>query len=328
MEVQVELTEDEKKCWFRKKEVPDLASKEMSSTYEKFSLPSKEEGCDELLYMWYKAPQCQQYLEKWVLDRKLVQRVEDLQPSDWFRGKHAEWNRVLGFWTKRKQQEYKEQFQRECGPQSQKAGRKEAKKKAKEEGAANEKEDKEEEKEKAEEEGKEKDEEKEKEKEADEKEEMEVDAESLDPFAVEDVCDIGGSQPLFANFGYEDWVLIALRFELHLLCHAFRHDLDDPDRTSFQESHLAFYYQKYFKRPLNLRSFGVDSNNQLVELVKDVVELNAKGALEAQLSSDSPLENFVRLTEDARRDRQLRVDAGDARNALSAHYQLMGNEVQ
>ena len=27
---------------------------------------------------------------------------------------------------------------------------------------------------------------------------------------------------------------------------------------------------RYFKRPLNLRSFGVDSNNQLVELVKDV----------------------------------------------------------
>ena len=34
--------------------------------------------------------------------------------------------------------------------------------------------------------------------------EMKVDAESLDPFAVEDVTDIGSGEPLFANFAYED----------------------------------------------------------------------------------------------------------------------------
>lgn len=42
------------------------------------------------------------------------------------------------------------------------------------------------------------------------------------------------------------------------------------------------------------------------------VELSASGYLEPQLSKDTPLENFVRLTEDARRERQLRIDLGES----------------
>merc|ERR1719454_2537132 len=77
---------------------------------------------------------------------------------------------------------------------------------------------------------------------------MEIDASSIEPADVKDVTDLGNGEPLFAHFVYEDWTLLATRFELHLLAHAFKHDLADPERPAFQEQHLAFYYQKYYKK--------------------------------------------------------------------------------
>eukprot|EP00437_Effrenium_voratum_P003273 CAMPEP_0181419836 /NCGR_PEP_ID=MMETSP1110-20121109/12278_1 /TAXON_ID=174948 /ORGANISM="Symbiodinium sp., Strain CCMP421" /LENGTH=923 /DNA_ID=CAMNT_0023542863 /DNA_START=46 /DNA_END=2815 /DNA_ORIENTATION=- len=312
-EVHVELTEEEKKLWFRRKDVPDLTSKDMSSSYEKFTLPSSEEGCDKVTFLWYKEAQCKEYLQKWVLERKMTQRVEGLQPSDWFRQKHNEWNRMLGSW-KRAHQDFKDPSRRRA-LQMAKKRKEQAQAKKSEEGKKTE--------EAAEENGGQPEEgeaEKEKPEEGEEKadkeqpeepEEMKVDAASLDPFAVEDVTDLGNGEPLFAEFTFEDWMLLSLRFELHLLCHAFRHDLDDPDRPSFKENHFSFYYQKYYKRGFNLKSFGVESTEGLISLIKDTVELSPSGSMETQLSDDTPLDNFVRLTEDARRDRQLRIDSGD-----------------
>ena len=66
---------------------------------------------------------------------------------------------------------------------------------------------------------------------------------------------------------------------------------------------------------MNLKSFGVDSSEELLSLVKDTVE-SSTSYLEPQLSKDTPLENFVRLCEDARRDRQLRIDLGEESAAL------------
>ncbi|CAE7331738.1 unnamed protein product [Symbiodinium natans] len=325
-EVQVALTEEEKKFWFRRKDVPDLTSKDMSSSYEKFTLPTAEEGCDKVTFLWYKEAQCKEYLQKWVLERKMTQRVEDLQPSEWFRQKHNEWNRMLGSW-KRAHQDFKDPNRRRAMEMAKK--RREQAKAREEEKKVDEKpdektDDKPDEKndETAEENGgqaeegeeveKEKPEESnEKAEEPDQPEEMKIDAASLDPFAIEDVTDLGNGEPLFAEFTFEDWMLLTLRFELHLLCHAFRHDLDDPDRPSFKENHFSFYYQKYYKRGFNLKSFGVESTEGLVNLVKDTVEMTSSSSLEPQLSHDTPLDNFVRLTEDARRDRQLRIDSGD-----------------
>jgi len=314
-EVHVELTEEEKKLWFRRKDVPDLTSKDMSSSYEKFTLPSSEEGCDKVTFLWYKEAQCKEYLQKWVLERKMTQRVEGLQPSDWFRQKHNEWNRMLGSW-KRVHQDFKDPTRRRALQMA---------KKRKEQAQAKKSEEEKKTEEAAEENGGQPEEgeaEKEKPEEGEEKadkveeqpeepEEMKIDAASLDPFAVEDVADLGNGEPLFAEFTFEDWMLLSLRFELHLLCHAFRHDLDDPDRPSFKENHFSFYYQKYYKRGFNLKSFGVESTEGLISLIKDTVELTPSGSLETQLSNDTPLDNFVRLTEDARRDRQLRIDSGD-----------------
>jgi len=311
----VALTDEEKKLWFRKKDIPDMASKEMSAAYPKFSLPSKAEGCDEVKFVWAKEAQSQDYLKKWVQERKMTQRVEDLQPSEWFRTKWNEWNKGLGLW-KRKQQEFKDPARRNAALLAKK--REEAKKKAEEEKAENAEKtedaegvEKPEEKEKEEEEKEDKKQEEKEEKAEEEAQPMEIDADSLDPFLVEDVKDLGNGQPLFSEFTFEDWMLLSMRFELHLLCHAFKHDLDDPERPSFKEDHLAFYYNKYFKRQLNLTSFGCDELPQLMALVKDSVEMTAAGSFAPQLSEDTPLDNFIRLTEDGRRDRLLRIDSGD-----------------
>merc|ERR1719293_557798 len=88
------------------------------------------------------------------------------------------------------------------------------------------------------------------------KDDKEIDEEP-DVDKVEDIDDIGNGKPLYADFVYEDWVLLSLRFELHLLIHAFRKDLDDPDRPSFREQHLSYYYDKYYKKSLSLKNYGV-----------------------------------------------------------------------
>ncbi len=52
---------------------------------------------------------------------------------------------------------------------------------------------------------------------------------------VTDILDLGNGMPLFDKFQYEDWTLLSTRYELHLLLHSFKKDLDDPDRPSFGE---------------------------------------------------------------------------------------------
>merc|ERR1712060_93697 len=141
---------------------------------------------------------------------------------------------------------------------------------------------------------------------------MEINVEDLDVFGVDDVMDLGNGEPLFANFVYEDWALLSLRFELHLLVHAFRHDLNDPERPAFHENHLSFYCNKYYHKPLNLKSYGVSKLAELFDMLPDTVKISARNStIESQLPEDTPMENFVKLTEEHRRDRQRRADAGD-----------------
>lgn len=141
---------------------------------------------------------------------------------------------------------------------------------------------------------------------------MEINAEDLDVFSIEDVTDIGNGEPLFAHFVYEDWALLSARCEFHLLLHAFKQDLNDPDRPSFTEGHMPFYYNKYFKKSFNLKNFGVEKLADFVDLIKDTLTITEeKSFLESVLSEDTPPDIFVKLTEDHRRERQRRMDAGD-----------------
>lgn len=119
-------------------------------------------------------------------------------------------------------------------------------------------------------------------------------------------------RPLFVHFKYEDWVLVSLRYELHLLVQAFKHDVADEDRPSFPDANLEFYYQKYYGKKLHLSTFGVSSNDDLIDMIKDSITINSESRfLEAVLPEEEPMDKFLRLTEKQRRDRQLCIDAGD-----------------
>merc|ERR1712228_957509 len=94
-------TDEEKKLWFRKKETPDLPQKDLSASYASFTIPAEDEGFESVDFVWQPKAACEEYFRKWVLERKLTQRVEELQPSEWFKGKWAEWQKILGTWKKK-----------------------------------------------------------------------------------------------------------------------------------------------------------------------------------------------------------------------------------
>merc|ERR1711865_43705 len=131
-------------------------------------------------------------------------------------------------------------------------------------------------------------------------------------FGVVDILDIGSKVPLFKEFQNEDFAMMALRFELHLLVHSFSKDCNDPDRTGIHLDHLAFYYQKYYGKPLNLGFYGVATTEELMEFINDTITVNKQSCIESQIPGD--LESnavFAKITEVARRHRKLLVDMGN-----------------
>lgn len=63
--------------------------------------------------------------------------------------------------------------------------------------------------------------------------------------------------------------MLSLRYELHLLAHAFRKDTGDADRTGFHESHIAFYYKKYFNKSWSNRAYAVTDFKDVVALISE-----------------------------------------------------------
>merc|ERR1712187_562656 len=270
----VELTEEEMQIEFIKSDLKDISEKVFAKSYASFSLPVADEGFDEVRYDWDDASKCGETVRKFVLEQKILQKAEDLTPSDWFKEKSAEWQKALSEW-KKKHSEWKDPKKRK-DMQTKKA---ESLKKEGEETTP---------------------------------ELPKIDTEDLDVFSVEDICDLGNAEPLFANFAYEDWTLLSTRYEMHLLLLAFKRDLDDPDRPTFAESHFPYYYQKYFKKSFNTSAYGCKSISEVVLLVKDTIKIDADSSmLKGLLPEETPLMNFVKLTEDHRRDRERRSDAGD-----------------
>jgi len=324
------LTDEEKRQWFLAKSTNDLAPWVLSSSFTHFSLPDKEEGFDEVRFPWQKAGDCKEYLHRWVLKRKITTRLEEIQPGEWFKDKLAGWHKVLQQWhakhtewndpLRQAQRQVAEQAPPkaplEPGLQDEKPAE-EAKKET--EPAATD--DKPQEGDSADKAGGE--DEKKMDAAPDEASKTEEPPESstpskpptldeLDIFSVKDVCDIGGGMPIFAKFEFEDWALLSLRFELWLLVHAFKRDAGDPERVGIHETHLSFYYNKYYRKSFNVKHYGVNTTNDLVELVKDTINLHSEDTyLEAQLDVETETDLFMKLTEEGRCNRQRSIDAGD-----------------
>merc|ERR1712048_869547 len=76
---QAQLTEEEKLKWLFKSywkahlpnPVPDIHSTVFSACFGQFTVPSAEEGFDEIIYDWAKEDKAKAYVKKWVLDKKL-----------------------------------------------------------------------------------------------------------------------------------------------------------------------------------------------------------------------------------------------------------------
>mmetsp|Transcript_101547 Transcript_101547/g.206193 ORF Transcript_101547/g.206193 Transcript_101547/m.206193 type:complete len:917 (+) Transcript_101547:51-2801(+) len=283
-ETPVELTDEEKKLWYRKLEQPDITEKALLASFANFSMPTKEEGFDTISCVWEAEAASDQFLKDWVLQKKLTSRAEDIKPGDAFKESWTKWQKTFQEWRK-KQNEWKDPAKKKALIAKKKE---EAKKKAEEAKAEG---------------GEEKEE---------PAEPMEINAEDIEVSTVEDICDLGNGEPLFACFAYEDWMLLSSRYELHLLLHSFKKDLGDADRPSFSPEHLSFYYTKYFRKAFNLKYFNCEKFADLEEHIKDSVTVGNKNSfLEVMQAEDTPLENFVKLTEEHRRERQRRIDAGD-----------------
>lgn len=312
-----ELSETDKKVWFRKRQFPDLTEYVLNTNFSKFTLPEKQDGFEDIRYEWAKAPQSKEYLKEWVLGRKLTTRIEDIKPSVWFSQKLLEWQKSVQLWQGKVAQ-YKAAEERKAQEVAKKraaAAQAAAKKAEQAEGDGSKVDgevDEEKKDEKMEAEEPEKQESAEEEKEAEEEDAVKVDFDAIDVFGAEDVLDVGGGMPLCVNFKGEDWALMALRFELHLMSMSFRKDADDPERTGIHLDHLPFYYQKYFKKILNPKIYGVDDCAALIGLVEDALLVTSQQVIESQLPEE--METFavlMKVAEEDRRWRKLRVAMGD-----------------
>merc|ERR1719188_300389 len=111
------------------------------------------------------------------------------------------------------------------------------------------------------------------------------------------------------------------------MTHAFGKDVGDPDRRGMHLDHLQFYYQKYYRKPLNLQMFGVSSVKELlaVGMLRDVVYATKQGVLQSALDEEmESFQVFAKLAEEARRYRKVRADFGDESEALK--LQVVSNQ--
>jgi len=277
----VELTEEEKKMWYRPSQTPDVADQATAKCYADFSLPASSEGFDEVTFEWSDKDKAESVLKEWKFAKKLTQKVEDIKPGEAFKEAWAEWSSKIEAW-KKQQIEWKSPAKRK---EKAEAKQKEAEEKGDEEGAV----------ELAAAAAKE-----------------EVDPDTIEALTVEDISDIGGGQPLFAKFASEDWALLSMRYEIFLLVHSFKKDVNDPDRLGFTEKDLSFYYNKYFKKTFSLKYFELASFDKLVKLLQDALKVEPESKFIATtLPEDTPLSKFVKLAEEHRRIRHRRAEAGD-----------------
>merc|ERR1711892_1558711 len=93
-----ELTEEEKKVYFPKRDHADLTAAALASGLSTFSAPAAEEGFDKVEFVWDQEKAAAEYLRSWVSERKITTKIEDLQPSDWFKDKFADWQKALQNW--------------------------------------------------------------------------------------------------------------------------------------------------------------------------------------------------------------------------------------
>merc|ERR1712187_720903 len=106
--------------------------------------------------------------------------------------------------------------------------------------------------------------------------------------------------------------------------------MGDPERTGMPEKHFDFYYGKYFTKKIAPKSFGKESLQEVLIMAKDVIASNEEEVpiLELKLTDEiDTLDIFCKLTEDVRRERQRRIDAGDETAKIKFTPSCMTNRI-
>eukprot|EP00930_Biecheleria_cincta_P057166 TRINITY_DN43139_c0_g1_i1.p1 TRINITY_DN43139_c0_g1~~TRINITY_DN43139_c0_g1_i1.p1 ORF type:complete len:625 (-),score=101.72 TRINITY_DN43139_c0_g1_i1:283-2157(-) len=129
---------------------------------------------------------------------------------------------------------------------------------------------------------------------------------------VDDIDDVEGV-PLYIFFKKEDWVLLEIKYQLHLIVHAFALRPREPDEyPGIPLSLLQPSFKQIFRKPLEPERFGLHGLDKLISLASDTVSISSDhGALQPLQMENVPIAWFVKSTEDRRRQRQCLVDAGD-----------------
>merc|ERR1711879_951713 len=94
----VSLTAEEKAVKFRTMKVPEISDYALSLNFTKFTLPTKDEGFDEIKFEWNKGPKCEEHLKTWILTKKQTTRMEDLKPSAWFADQYSKFHKEFKEW--------------------------------------------------------------------------------------------------------------------------------------------------------------------------------------------------------------------------------------
>ncbi|CAJ1331247.1 unnamed protein product [Effrenium voratum] len=288
----VQLTPEELQVIFRPLEFPDLTDFALSTSMNDFSLPEKTEGFDAVQYPWLARTKAEPYFKEWRLKRKITTKVEDLKIGDWFNQKSNAWKEQLQHWKglqavwkangSKKEEEPKDSPMEQAPENEEGEPKPEVKK--------------------------------------DEPMCLGVADEDLDVFGA-NVNDLGNGEPLCSHFGFEDWMLLQLRVEFHLMVHGFKKDVTDPERPGIQVENVPYYYNKYFRKTFAASHYGYESNEKVMDLLKDTVVLNGQKVLVPELAEE--LDNFdlfLKLTEEGRRERELMIDYGDEDAALRFNH--------
>lgn len=140
----------------------------------------------------------------------------------------------------------------------------------------------------------------------------ELNADETDVFLIKDILEIGTGLPLFAYFELEDWALLKVRMQLHLLLHTYRRDVDDIEIVSFHEAELDMHFQRHFAKAFDFKQFAMKTFGDLADIIKDTLTIDKNtGHLQSHLAEAGPLLLLVQHVEAQRRVRKQLTEAGD-----------------
>jgi len=148
-------------------------------------------------------------------------------------------------------------------------------------------------------------------------------SQDADIFMVENISNVNGGCPLFEHFSAQDWALVQLRFELYAMLVAFPKDADDDERKGILLDHLQFYYTKYYAKVFSVKAFNKATISEVLAMITDTVNLKDSVAIPMTSDDNLALDVFVRITEEQRRERQRRIDAGDETVRLRFNMALL-----